>query len=111
MKRIITGLLLVLAIATAGFASDKKKEEKPTPLDEFLNQARQGKGSGAQAGPSLFSPTNPNLFLYRDIKARNANDIVTIQIVESASASNSANTSTKKNGSATATAANLFGLE
>jgi len=51
------------------------------------------------------------LFLFRDFKARNVNDILTIQIIESATATNSANTSTKKDGSVSVTAPNLGGLE
>jgi len=60
---------------------------------------------------SLFSDSAPNLFLFRDLKARNVNDILTIQISESSTASNSANTSTKKNGDVNIKAANVFGLE
>ncbi len=65
----------------------------------------------AAANPSLFSEAAPNLFLFRDFKARTVNDIVTIQIVESATASNSANTSTNKNGDVSVSAPNVLGLE
>ena len=61
--------------------------------------------------PSLFSSTASNLFLFRDLKARNVGDVLTIQIVESASATNSANTATKKDGSVGLTAPALGGLE
>jgi len=60
---------------------------------------------------SLFSDSNPNLYLFRDFKARNVSDILTIQIIESSSASNSANTSTKKEGSVAVKAGGFFGLE
>jgi flagellar L-ring protein precursor FlgH len=60
---------------------------------------------------SLYSDAAPNLFLFRDFKARNVNDIVTIQIVENATASNSANTSTKKEGDVSIKAPSVFGLE
>jgi flagellar L-ring protein precursor FlgH len=63
------------------------------------------------ANPSLYSDSAPHLFLFRDLKARNVNDIVTIQIVESSSASNSANTSTKKEGDVSISAPALGGLE
>ncbi|HYR85248.1 MAG TPA: flagellar basal body L-ring protein FlgH [Terriglobia bacterium] len=68
----------------------------------FLQQTPSG---------SLYSDNAPNLFLFRDFKARNVNDILTIQIIESATATNSANTSTKKDGSVSVTAPNLGGLE
>jgi len=60
---------------------------------------------------SLFSDSAPNVFLFRDLKARNVNDILTIQISESSTASNSANTSTKKDGDVSIKAPNVFGLE
>jgi flagellar L-ring protein FlgH len=62
-------------------------------------------------GGSLYSDSAPNLFLFRDFIARNVNDILTIQINESSTASNSANTSTKKAGDISIKAPNLFGLE
>jgi flagellar L-ring protein FlgH len=60
---------------------------------------------------SLFSDNAPNVFLFRDLKARNVNDIVTIQIIESSTASNSANTSTKKEGDISVSGPSVLGLE
>jgi flagellar L-ring protein precursor FlgH len=51
------------------------------------------------------------VFLFRDVKARSVNDIITIQIVESSTAKNSANTATEKGGSANIGFPALFGLE
>ena len=65
----------------------------------------------AQSSGSIFSPDAPNLFLFRDVKARSVGDIVTIQILESASATSTANTATEKKGDILVTAPNLFGLE
>ena len=67
--------------------------------------------AGQTGNPSLYSDSAPNLFFFRDLKARSVNDIVTIQIVESASATNSANTSTDKKGAVGVTAPALGGLE
>ena len=61
--------------------------------------------------PSLYSDSAPNLYLFRDVKARNVNDIVTIRIVESATATNSANTSTERNGDVSVSAPALGGVE
>jgi flagellar L-ring protein FlgH len=61
--------------------------------------------------PSLFSANAPNLFLYRDVKARNVGDIVTIQVVETATATNSATTATQKKGDVSLNAPALGGLE
>jgi flagellar L-ring protein FlgH len=63
------------------------------------------------ANPSLFSADSPNLFLYRDQKARNVGDIVTIQVVETATATNSATTATQKKGDISLSAPAIGGLE
>ncbi len=60
---------------------------------------------------SLYSDAGPNLYLFRDFKARAVSDILTIQINESSTASNSANTSTKKSGDVSVKAPSLGGLE
>jgi flagellar L-ring protein precursor FlgH len=62
-------------------------------------------------GGALYSDSAPNLFLFRDLKARNVGDILTIQISERSTASNSANTSTKKEGDVLVRAPSLAGLE
>ena len=63
------------------------------------------------ANPSLFSADSPNLFLFRDQKARGVGDIVTIQVVETATATNSATTATQKKGDISLSAPALGGLE
>src|SRR3989442_10635790 len=60
---------------------------------------------------SLYSDSAPNVFLFRDFKARSVNDILTIQINESSTASNSANTASKKEGNISVKAPTLLGLE
>jgi flagellar L-ring protein FlgH len=62
-------------------------------------------------GGTLYSDSAPSLFLFRDFKARNVNDILTIQINENATATNSANTATKKEGDVSVKASSLAGLE
>ncbi len=64
----------------------------------------------AQNG-AVYSETAPNLFLFRDLRARNVNDILNIQIVENSTATNSANTSTQKKGDVTAAIPNFLGIK
>ena len=64
-----------------------------------------------QGNASLFSADSPNLFLYRDQKARGVGDIVTIQVVETATATNSATTATQKKGDVSLSAPALGGIE
>jgi flagellar L-ring protein precursor FlgH len=65
----------------------------------------------APTPPSLFSANAPDLYLYRDVKARNVGDILTIQVIENASATNSATTATQKKGDVSLSAPALAGLE
>ena len=60
---------------------------------------------------SLFSANAPGLNLFRDVKARNVGDILTIRVVENASATNTATTATQKKGDVNLSAPAVFGLE
>ncbi len=112
MKRtMIATLFLALALPLNVAGQDYLEDSKISPLEEYLRQARAGGTESADEGPSLFSPSASNLFLFVDVKARNVNDIVTIQILENASASNTANTSTDQDGETNASAPSFFGLE
>ena len=120
MTRIcILVMILMMTSSTLALASrgqDDKDEvvtaqQRISPLEEYLREARQSRVAFVPTGPSLFSPVATNLFLFVDIKARRVNDIVTIQIIENATASNSANTSTARNGETSASAPSFFGLE
>jgi flagellar L-ring protein precursor FlgH len=64
----------------------------------------------AQNG-AIYSDASPNLFLFRDLRARNVNDILNILIVENSTASNSANTSTAKKGDVTALVPGFLGIK
>jgi flagellar L-ring protein precursor FlgH len=115
MKRTVLYLsvgLTLLAFASAQASEkDDKKKRQPTALEEFLENARKAPLPAPAPGASLFSPNSPNAFLFRDVKAHAANDIVTIQIVESSAATNSANTATNRKGDVLVSAPNFFGLE
>jgi flagellar L-ring protein precursor FlgH len=112
MKRTIGFIVLVFVCLRPGWAAEKKpKVVPPSPLEQFLEQARKAQPQPVSTTGSLFSPNSSSLFLFHDVKARTTNDIVTIQINENASASNTANTSTQKNTNATMAAPGAFGLE
>ncbi len=65
----------------------------------------------AQNNPSLYSDASPNLFLFRDVRAHNVNDIVSIVVVENSTATNSANTATQKKGDVSATTPGFLGIK
>jgi flagellar L-ring protein FlgH len=64
----------------------------------------------AQNG-AIYSDAAPNLFLFRDLRARNVNDILNILIVENSTATNSANTSTQKKGDVAVGIPNFLGIK
>lgn len=103
--------LIALTTVPAGAAAGGDDDEGVSPLEEYLRQARLGATAPVEAGPSLFSPNSSSLFLFTDVKARNLNDIVTIQILEASTASNTANTSTSRDGDSNVSAPSFFGLE
>ncbi len=90
MKTLLLIAMLIAApvLAIAGGGDDVNGI---SPLEEYIRQARASTPAAGGQGPSLFSPNSASLFLFIDVKARNVNDIVTIQIMETAAASNSAN--------------------
>jgi len=64
-----------------------------------------------QSNGSLYSDTAPNVFLFRDVRAHNVNDLVTILVVENSTATNSANTTTQKKGDATVNTPAFLGIK
>ncbi len=108
---IVVVLLIALSAPLYGTGQVEESDHKISPLEEYLRQARVSGREQPESGPSLFSANASNLFLFVDVKARNLNDIVTIQILENSSASNSANTSTDRDGESNASAPSFFGLE
>ena len=112
MKRIIIFILTSLACSPFAVAGEKKpKVVPPSPLEQFLEQARKAQPQPVSTTGSLFSANSSSLFLFHDVKARTTNDIVTIQINEASTATDSSNTSTQKNTNATMAAPGAFGLE
>ena len=68
-------------------------------------------GFGQNNNPSLYSETASSLYLFRDVRARSVNDIVTINVVENDTGTNSTNTSTTKGGSVSVSAQPFLGIK
>jgi flagellar L-ring protein FlgH len=100
----------VMAAATPKAAKDEKQPVKPADnYDElfarYLSMARATPAAPADASGLWMSG------LFGDLRARRLNDLVTVQVFESVSASGSADSSLDKQSSASAAVTNLFGLE
>ncbi|MFQ5737829.1 MAG: flagellar basal body L-ring protein FlgH [Acidobacteriota bacterium] len=108
-RRLCLNGLLLLLIASCGAA--RQPGPAQSGLERYLTHARtlavddrQGRGSLWTEGSSLSDGI-------RDVKARRVSDIVTIEVVETTSATAEARTDTSKKSDGTRAIPNLFGLE
>src|SRR5581483_7340380 len=96
-------ILICLGMAvslTAGVSLKKKnKPPEPSPLDRYIQDALGHSSSPAALGAtsgSLWSPGSRLTDLGSDIRARQVDDMVTIQVLEQASAATSGNVKTSR---------------
>jgi flagellar L-ring protein FlgH len=85
MKRLIPLLL----IAACAFAVSKKKTKPvaPTPLDLFVGDARARSAEAPPAAPGgIWTPGSRLADAARDLKASQVDDVITVLVVENASA-------------------------
>ncbi len=109
--RTLCGLVLVFAATLCGACQRKGVQTNPARnLEEFVADARRDTPPSASEG-SLWVARGPQSNVYRDFKARDLNDIVTIQVFERTEASASANASNTRSSSVEAGFSNLFGIE
>ena len=118
--RLLLVAILLMASATQAFAEAAKKPQADAtkraqtaapPADNYdvllaayLQEARA----------QLTAPTPAALWmagLMGDLRARNVNDLVTVQVVETITAQGSADSSLDKSSKGSASVSNLFGLE
>jgi len=95
MKRLISLLL----IAAALFAAKKKPASapKPSPLDGYVNDARARSAAAPSATPGgIWAPGSRLADAARDLKASQVDDMITVVVVENASAVSSGTTKTSR---------------
>ena len=118
MGRSALVLLLVAVAATPALAGEKKKPATagiPAPAavvsdsyDElFVRYLESARTTTPTSGPSIGWMAGLNA----DQRARNVNDLVTVQVLESIVGTGTADSSLDKKSSGTAAVTNLFGLE
>ena len=104
-------LMLIVALVT-GCAAKAPFVERPESLPSAPEFTDKGSGATVTGGRGSLWPgagTSNNFFV--DNKARNVNDIVTIEIVETSTASKEATTTLGRSSSVFAGIPNLLGLE
>ena len=109
MKFIAMAIGLML-VASSALAQDGKGKTQPRDnYDQLLQEYLQSARVVQQAPPAADSSWMSGLF--GDLRARRVNDLVTIHVIESATALGSADTALAKDSSASAAVTSLFGLE
>jgi flagellar L-ring protein precursor FlgH len=109
-KKLFTAVaMVVLACGTTVWAADKKKPVQADNYDElFAKYLESARRQSVVAAPEPGSWMNS---LMADHRARHVNDLITVRVVESISASGSADSAVTKAGSAAVAVPSLFGLE
>ena len=112
---------LLIASAPAAFAEDAKKPQADAAPKRGQATAPAADNYDAllaaylqEARAQLVAPTPGALWmagLMGDLRARNVNDLVTVQVIETITAQGSADSSLDKSSKGSASVPNLFGLE
>ena len=112
-KRSIVTALLTLSVGIVGSASEKKaKPAEASPLDQYIHEAlaRPATPETAASPGSLWSPYSRLTNLGSDVRASQVDDLVTILVIESASAVVQGTTKTQRQSSADSSVAALGGI-
>ncbi len=106
--------VLLLVCATLSLAAGcSLREPKLTPVDReaFRHYPPARSPAPAYSEGSLFTGEGRQSLLFVDRKARLVNDVITIRVVESASASGEATTETDRDSAVSGSLQNAFGFE
>jgi flagellar L-ring protein precursor FlgH len=106
-------ILLVLILVPAAFTANKKAVVAPvqSPLDRYVIDARARSLEAPTAGPGgIWAPGSRLADAARDLRASQLDDLLTILVVESASAVAKGSTKTQRTTSAKASVSSLAGI-
>jgi flagellar L-ring protein precursor FlgH len=107
--------ILALPIAQGAAASQKKSKDRsakePSPIDQLLAATPATPASNASSPGSTFSAGAPLLDIASDVHARNLGDLVTIVVLDQASATSQGTTTQQRTSSANASVSSLFGAK
>jgi flagellar L-ring protein precursor FlgH len=114
MMRKLSACILPLLIVGCSATVEKRFFPKPTEADMAkeitrLGQTEVRQQSGRPAAVGSLWPADDHVFFYGDKKALRVGDIITVRIVESAQASNTADTDLSRSSSANASLSTFFG--
>ncbi|HTY60975.1 MAG TPA: flagellar basal body L-ring protein FlgH [Acidobacteriota bacterium] len=99
------------ALVSTGCGPTQAKVADPTELQTYVESANKVKTETGKSEGSLWTNHGYRSNLFRDSKARNIDDVVTINVSESTQAVSTADAKNTKSTSMTAGMDHLFGLE
>ena len=102
---------MFVALVSAACGPTQAKVNDPTELQAYVESANKAKTEAGRSEGSLWTTHGYRSNLFRDSKARNIDDVVTIRVSETTQAVSTADAKNTKSTSATAGMNNLFGLE
>jgi flagellar L-ring protein FlgH len=115
--RMIPILLIVVSVSgglqllAAGNKKKTRESSTVSPIDQYIEEsARHATESNQGSAGSIWTPEARFLDLSIDLRARRIDDIVTVQVVESASAVTTGSTKTKRTSSAEASIPAIAGI-
>lgn len=113
---VVVRCTLALLLVSMSFAAQKKKSQdqapkEPSPIDRLLATTPAAPDSSICLPGSTFSTTAPLLDLASDVHARNAGDLVTIVVLDQASATSQGATTQQRTSSANSSISSLFGAK
>ncbi len=116
VNAIVRGFACVSLMTVSGLplACGPKKVQTASSaaaLEAYVADAKRPSDLDKPSEGSLWSNYGRRSDLFRDPKARDVNDMVTIRVVESTAATSAADASSSKNSQVQAGISNLFGLE
>ncbi len=103
--------LLFFPVMLTGCAPKNAKVGEPTAVEALVAAAKGQPSPGAEGEGSIYAASNRRGDLFRDFRARDINDIVTIRVAETTQATSSADAKNSKDTAATAGFDHLFGAE
>jgi flagellar L-ring protein precursor FlgH len=108
MKRLV---LIALIAATAAAAKKKPAAAAASPLDRYINESRARSLEAPPAAPgAIWTPGSRLADSARDLRASQLDDMLTIQVVENASAVAKGSTKTQRASSAKASVSSIAGV-
>ena len=111
MFRTLLACWVLCGAVVPALAEKKSNNVVAKSLEEYVRQARSSQPALQTAEGSLYSDAGLNSYLFTDLKARRVNDILTIRVTESTTASSGADTNATRKSSTSLAIPNLFGLE